>query len=417
MEGDARLWTRLRAITGSIRWRVTLAAVLVVGAALVTGSVAMLAFLHRESDNRIRSAARLRALEIAAVFQAGETPPSLAVEDEEEVLIQILDQGGAVVASSPNMAGRPAVARVEAGETTRVATTPIEDEPSIVAAEAASGPAGTFTVLVARNASDETTGDVADLLKWGVPLVLLVVGATTWRAVDRALTPTLDKLEAAQARQRRFVGDASHELRSPLAVVRQHAEVALAHPERTDTAKLARTVLDESTRMQRLVEDLLLLARADEGSIALRRAPVDVDDVVFDVAGGLRRSSAHHVDTTGVSAGRVSGDEGQLRRVVLNLADNAARHARSQVAFSLTEGTGRTRLCVDDDGGGVPECERQRVFERFVRLDDARTRDEGGYGLGLAIVAEIVAAHGGTVTVGRSPLGGARFEVVLPTSA
>jgi signal transduction histidine kinase len=417
MEGDAGLWKRLRAITGSIRWRVTVAAVAVVGAALVAGSVAMLAFLHRESDHRIRSAARLRAQEIAAVIRAGETPRTLAVDDEEEVLIQILDRGGVVVASSPNMAGRPAVAQVEPGETTRIASTPIENEPSIVAAEAASGPAGAFTVLVARTASDESTGDVADLLQWGVPLVLLVVGATTWRAVDRALTPTLDKLEAAQARQRRFVGDASHELRSPLAAVRQHAEVALAHPERTGTAKLARTVLDESTRMQRLVEDLLLLARADEGSIDLRRAPVDVDDIVFDVAGRLRRSAAHQVDTTGVSAGRVAGDESQLRRVVQNLADNAARHARGQVSFSLAEGSGRTRLCVDDDGGGVPEDERQRVFERFVRLDDARSRDEGGNGLGLAIVAEIVAAHGGTVTVGRSPLGGARFEVVLPSSA
>ncbi len=417
MEGDAGLWRRLRAITGSIRWRVTVAAVAVVGVALVAGSVAMLAFLHRENDKRIRSAARLRAQEIAAVLQAGETPRTLAVDDEEEVLIQILDRSGAVVVSSPNMAGLPAVAEVQPGETIRIASTPIEDEPSIVAAEASSGPAGTFTVLVARNAADESTGDVADLLRWGVPLVLLLVGATTWRAVDRALTPALDKLEAAQARQRRFVGDASHELRSPLAVVRQHAEVALAHPERTGTAKLAQTVLDESTRMQRLVEDLLLLARADEGTIALRRAPVDVDDVVFDVAGGLRQSSAHHVDTTGVSAGRVSGDEGQLRRVVQNLADNADRHARSQVAFSLTEGSGRTRLCVDDDGGGVPEGERPRVFERFVRLDDARSRDDGGNGLGLAIVAEIVAAHGGTVTVGQSPLGGARFEVVLPASS
>lgn len=417
MEGDAGLWKRLRVITGSIRWRVTAAAVAVVGVALVAGSVAMLAFLHRESDKRIRSAARLRAQEIAAVLEAGETPRTLAVDDEEEVLIQILDQRGAVVVSSPNIAGRPAVAQVEPGETTRIASTPIENEPSIVAAEEASGPTGTFTVLVARNAADESSGDVADLLQWGVPLVLLVVGVTTWRAVDRALTPTLDKLEAAQARQRRFVGDASHELRSPLAAVRQHAEVALAHPDRTGTAKLAQTVLDESIRMQRLVEDLLLLARADEGTIALRRAPVDVDDVVFDVAAALRRSSAHHVDTTGVSAGRVAGDESQLRRAVQNLADNAARHARSQVAFSLAEGSGRTRLCVDDDGDGVPEGERSRVFERFVRLDDARSRDEGGNGLGLAIVAEIVAAHGGTVTVGQSPLGGARFEVVLPTSA
>jgi signal transduction histidine kinase len=416
MEADARLWRRLRVITGSIRWRVTLAAVAVVGIALVAGSAAMIAFLHRANDDRIRSAARLRAEEIAAVLETGNAP-SLAVDDEEEVLIQVLDRGGTVVMSSPNMNGRPAVAQVEPGETTRVASTPIEDEPFIVTAVAARGPAGTFTVLVARTSADESTGDVVDLLKWGVPLVLLLVGVTTWRAVDRALTPTLDRLEAAQSRQRRFVADASHELRSPLAVVRQHAEVALAHPERTGTAKLAGTVLGESTRMQRLVEDLLLLARADEGTVALRRAPVDVDDVVFDVAGDLRRSSAVQVDTAGVSAGRVAGDEGQLRRVVQNLADNAARHARSRVAFSLAEGSGRTRLCVDDDGAGIPEGERQRVFERFVRLDDARSRDSGGNGLGLAIVAEIVGAHGGTVTVGTSPLGGARFEVALPTSA
>ena len=416
MEADARLWTRLRAISTSMRWRVTLAAVAVVGVALVAGSVAMLAFLHREHDDRIRAAARLRAEEIVAVLEAGDTPP-LAVEDDEDALIQVLDRAGKVVMSSPNVAGRPAVAAVEPGEASRIAGTPIEDEPFLVVAEAARAPAGRFTVLVARSAKDESTGDAADLLKWGVPLVLLVVGATTWRAVDRALTPALDKLEAAQARQRRFVGDASHELRSPLAAVRQHAEVALTHPERTDTARLARTVLDESTRMQRLVEDLLLLARADEGTIALRRAPVDVDDVVFDVAGALRRSSALQVDTTGVSAGRVAGDESQLRRVVQNLADNAARHARSQVAFTLAEVSGRTRLCVDDDGAGVPEADRQRIFERFLRLDDARTRDAGGNGLGLAIVGEIVAAHGGTVTVAAGPLGGARFEVVLPSSA
>jgi len=416
MEADARLWTRLRAISTSMRWRVTLAAVAVVGVALLAGSVAMLAFLHREHDDRIRAAARLRAEEIVAVLEAGDTPP-LAVEDDEDALIQVLDRAGKVVMSSPNVAGRPAVAAVEAGEASRIAGTPIEDEPFIVVAEAARAPGGRFTVLVARSAKDESTGDAADLLKWGVPLVLLVVGATTWRAVDRALTPALDRLEVAQTRQRRFVGDASHELRSPLAAVRQHAEVALTHPERTDTARLARTVLDESTRMQRLVEDLLLLARADEGTIALHRAPVDVDDVVFEVAGALRRSSALQVDTTGVSAGRVAGDESQLRRVVQNLADNAARHARSRVAFTLAEATGRTRLCVDDDGAGVPEADRQRIFERFLRLDDARTRDAGGNGLGLAIVGEIVAAHGGTVTVGASPLGGARFEVVLPSSA
>jgi signal transduction histidine kinase len=236
--------------------------------------------------------------------------------------------------------------------------------------------------------------------------------------VGRALIPTLGRLEESQSRQRRFVADASHELRSPLAIIRQHAEVALAHPERTDTAKLARTVLTEDIRMQRLVEDLLLLARADERTGPVRRAPVDLDDVVFEVAAALRQSSALRVDTTAVSAGRVSGDQAQLQRMVQNLAENAARHARATVGFMLREDpAGTTTLCVEDDGAGIAEADRQRIFERFVRLDGARARDAGGSGLGLAIVAEIVTAHGGTITVGTSPLGGARFEVLLPRPA
>jgi signal transduction histidine kinase len=232
------------------------------------------------------------------------------------------------------------------------------------------------------------------------------------------LIPTLGRLEESQARQRRFVADASHELRSPLANIRQHAEVALAHPERSGTEKLARTVLTEGTRMQRLVEDLLILARADEGTSPVRRAPVDLDDLVFEVAAGLRQSSPLRVDTAAVSAGRVAGDQGQLQRMVQNLAENAARHAKATIGFALREDpSGTTQLCVDDDGAGIAEADRQRIFERFVRLDGARARDAGGSGLGLAIVAEIVTAHGGTVTVGTSPLGGARFEVVLPSQA
>jgi len=418
MAAEPRPRRRLRAVGGSIRWRVTLAAVVVVGLALLGGAAGMIALLHRAHEDNVRTAARLRAKEIAAVLVAGQAPGTLAVDDDEEVLIQVVDPSGAVVASSPNMAGRPAVADVRPGSARRIDETPIEDETSVVVAEAARGPAGTFTVLVARTLGDGSTEEVAELLRIGLPLLLALVGVTTWLAVGRALIPTLGRLEESQARQRRFVGDASHELRSPLAIIRQHAEVALAHPERADTAKLARTVLTEDTRMQRLVEDLLLLARADEGTSPVRRQPVDLDDVVFEVATALRQSSPLRVDTTAVSAGRVAGDQGQLQRVVQNLADNAARHARATVGFVLCEqSSGKTQLCVDDDGPGIAEADRQRIFERFVRLDGARARDAGGSGLGLAIVAEIVAGHGGTITVGTSPLGGARFEVVLPSHA
>jgi signal transduction histidine kinase len=418
MAADLRSGRRLRAAGGSIRWRVTLAAVAVVGVALLAGAAGMITLLHRANADHVRTAARLRAQEIAAVLQTGEAPGRLAVDDEEEVLIQVLDGSGAVVASSPNMAGRPPVADVRPGKAERIEETPIENEPSVVVAVAAPTAAGVFTVLVARTIGDGSTDEVTDLLKIGLPLLLALVAVTTWRAVGRALLPTLDRLEESQARQRGLVADASHELRSPLAVIRQHAEVALAHPERTNTAKLAGTVMAEGDRMHRLVEDLLLLARADEGPVSVRRQPVDLDDVVFDVAAGLRRSSPLRVDTTAVSAGRVAGDQSQLRRMVQNLADNAARHARATIGFVLREdAAGLTQLCVDDDGPGIAAADRQRVFERFVRLDGARARDAGGSGLGLAIVAEIVAAHGGTVTVGTSPLGGARFEVAFPRHA
>jgi signal transduction histidine kinase len=284
---------------------------------------------------------------------------------------------------------------------------------------------------------------------------LSMVAATTWKVVGRTLAPVeairgevdeisadelhrrvpdppgddeitrlartmnrmLGRLEDAQARQRRFISDASHELRSPVASIRQHAEVALAHPDAVTAAELAETVLAEDLRVQDLVDDLLLLARADEHTLHLRRRPVDLDDLVFEEARRLREVTDLAVDTAAVSAGRVEGDIAGLRRVLRNLGDNAARHARSRISFSLAERDGSVVLVVDDDGPGIPEGDRERVLERFVRLDDGRARDEGGSGLGLAIVSELTRAHGGTVSLADSPLGGARVEVRLPGMA
>ncbi len=224
----------------------------------------------------------------------------------------------------------------------------------------------------------------------------------------------LDRLEQAQRSQHRFISDVSHELRSPVASIRQHAEVALGHPDHTTTPDLAGAVLAEDLRLQRLVEDLLLPARVDEGSIELRRREVDVDDLVLDEARHLRDVTALRIETVAVSAGRVEGDAMSLRRVLRKLGENAARHARQTVALGLVTGDDVVTVSVDDDGPGIPEEERQRVFERFVRLDESRARDDGGTGLGLAIVAELVTAHGGSVTIGRSELGGAHVTVLLP---
>jgi signal transduction histidine kinase len=452
---------RLRVTTGSVRVRTTVAAVVVVGLAMAVGGLVMVAVLRDTLIKEVRNAARLRGQDVAAVLaSAASGRGPLAVDDADALLIQVLDTQGRVVEASPNATGLPPLARLGPGGTAEIelpAGGLAEEGEFLAVATAADTPAGRRTVLVARSTEtvSETIAAVGGLLAVGLPLLLAVVAVTTWTVVGRALAPVeairaevdaisaaalhrrvpdppaddeigrlartmnrmLGRLEQAQARQRRLVADASHELRSPVAAIRQHAEVAMAHPDRTTTAELAATVLAEDLRLQRLAEDLLLLTRADEDSLALRRRPVDLDDLVFDEARRQRAASGVQVDTSAVSGGRVHGDPAALRRVLGNLADNAARHAAGRLAFSLAERDGRVLLKVDDDGPGVPEADRERVFERFVRLDDARARDDGGSGLGLAIVAELVAAHGGTATIGSSPLGGARVEVALPRLA
>ena len=165
---------------------------------------------------------------------------------------------------------------------------------------------------------------------------------------------------------------------------------------------------------QRMVEDLLLLTKIDEGTLALRRSQVDLDDIVLAEATRLRAADTGiRVDTRAVSACRVLGDEAHLERLVRNLTDNAIRHARRAITVSLYQ-VGDDAVLIDDDGSGVPMRDQERIFERFERLDEARDRDSGGTGLGLAIVREIANAHRGTVTVSDAPTGGARFEVTIP---
>ena len=196
--------------------------------------------------------------------------------------------------------------------------------------------------------------------------------------------------------------------------MRQYAEVAAAHPDRVAVTELAGTVLAEGSRVQDLVESLLLLARLDERSRQGSGRPVDLDDLLLAEASRLRGARTVTVDASKIGAARARGDEALLGRVVRNLVDNAVRHARSTVTLASWEQGGAVRMVVEDDGAGVPVAERGRVFERFVRLDEARARDDGGSGLGLAIVADAVRLHGGTVEVGDGAGGGARFTVTLP---
>ncbi|HKN50278.1 MAG TPA: ATP-binding protein [Actinomycetota bacterium] len=447
---------RLQQAAGSVRVRTTAAAVVVVGAAVVVAGLIMVALLQRSLASDVKASALARAGAAAVALVSGQDVAGIPVGNEDEEFVQVLDSRGAVVQASPRLAGKPAVVALSPGDVRRLKNLPqlSNDDPFLVVARAAGTPTGTFTVLVGRSLQsvNDASQAVTRFLVVGVPLMVVIVGLVAWRLVGRALSPVermradveaissrelhrrlpdplghdeiaglaktlnlmLARLEEGQLRQRRFVSDASHELRSPLAAIRQHAEVALGHPDGTTAAEVAGVVIEEEARLERLVEDLLLLAKIDEGSASRHREPVDLDDILFDQARRLRAMSRLVVDVSGVAAGQVSGDRGQLDKLVRNLADNAARHSRGKVALALDEGPGGVVLAVDDDGDGIPPADRERIFERFVRLDSARSSDAGGSGLGLAIVAEIAAAHGATVTAGDSALGGTRFTVRFP---
>ncbi len=306
-----------------------------------------------------------------------------------------------------------------------------------------------FVVLYAAPlaAVDAAQDTVMFYLMIGVPILIVVAGAATYVFAGRALRPVeairarvasmsekdlaervpvpaardevgrlaetmnamIARLEHAQKVQRRFVADASHELRSPLATIGAGLELLQNSDPGTVVA-----LRGETQRLGRLVDDLLLLARADERGLQPRRDEVDLDEIVEaerarPYEDGVRTEvRAEHV--------RVVGDRGQLVRVLRNLVDNAHRHARSRVLVTLGREGDRAVLDVVDDGPGVPAADRIRIFERFVRLDDARARADGGSGLGLAIVAEVVAAHGGQVWVEDAPGGGALFRVRLPAA-
>ena len=223
----------------------------------------------------------------------------------------------------------------------------------------------------------------------------------------------LTRLANAADRQRQFVDDASHELRSPLTSIRTMIEVELTHPDSADWGTIGRDVLDDTIRLQRLVDDLLALARADTAVAgSARREPVDLDEIVLREARRLRERTAHEVDTTSVSGAQLTGNPDELARAVRNLLDNADRHAASTITVTLDESDRAVTLTVADDGPGVPSGQRDEIFERFTRLEDARGRDQGGTGLGLAITHDIVAMHGGTIGLDDAP--GARFTARFP---
>ncbi|MEU1597844.1 HAMP domain-containing sensor histidine kinase [Streptomyces sp. NPDC005708] len=309
----------------------------------------------------------------------------------------------------------------------------------------------TYTVYAGVSLEEEqaTLDQVTKSLLTGLPFLLAVVAAVTWLVTRHALRPvegiraemaeitgsgdlsrrvpeprsgdeiarlarttnqTLAALESSVERQHRFIADASHELRSPIANLRTQLEVADAHPELLDTHDLVQDVV----RLQHLATDLLLLARLDAGE-SPAHARVDLADLIREEVAARAATDrfAPAVTLEGESLA-VTGSRTQLVRVLANLLDNAQRHAKGAVLVTAVVEGDDIVLTVADDGPGVAPEDRELVFERFVRLDEARSRDAGGAGLGLAIARDVVLRHGGSLTVGGDPGEGAVFRARLP---
>lgn len=448
-----------------VRWRATVAAVVVVAVALAAGTYVLLALTSDRIEDSVRDAAIARAESLETLITAGALEDPLPGRDPE-LFAQVVDASGAVVASDRAIAGIPAVANLAVSpgqqriETLDDILEGYEDEPEgledqgpyAVVALGVQLPTGPGGILVAGSLEDaaEAENAVLPLLGIGLPLLLILVGVVVWiltgralrpvaemsaeaerisaLALDRRLTPPaardelwelaatlndmLERLEAGTAKQRRFVADASHELKSPLAALRTIVDVA--ERDRSFDGAIIADLSAEIDRMQALVTDLLFLARHDESPVFDRAEDVDLDQVIAVAAGKQRGDDAVQIDTSGVSPVRVSGDAARLGQMMRNLIENAVRHAESTVWLESAESNGRAVVAVSDDGPGVPPAESERVFERFVRLDESRTRDTGGAGLGLAVARAVAREHGGDVRLGEPRHGGATFEVWMP---
>lgn len=453
----------------SVRLRITVVAAVAVAAVLTIAGVSLLAVQREQVTEALDASLRRQADDLATSVLIGfdvpgtSSPTVLANQSGDDAVVQLVDEAGQVVAATANsvdldpIGGAPGPS-VGSEIIETVDTLPVEDDRYRILSRRIelpdSGTAGNRFVLHVATNTDDVTG-VLDQLRRAlilvVPLATLVLSGVVWWLVGRTLRPVeairlrvaqlgsaqlsqrvprpgtgdeidqlastmnemLDRLETSSQRQQQFVADASHELRSPLTRMRAELDV-----DRTDGLPddLRSSLLEEIDDMAVLIDELLTLAASDAGSASITRRPLDLDDIVLEEVDAIRARSHVVVDAHGLGAANLEGDPGQLRRLVRNLIDNAARHATTTVVVELGE---RDRevvtLSVVDDGPGVPPEDVDTIFDRFARLDEARTRGSGGSGLGLAICRDIAERHGGSITVDADHRPGARFVVELPT--
>ncbi|WP_433272417.1 sensor histidine kinase [Actinosynnema sp. CS-041913] len=431
-----------------VQLRLTVLAALVVGLGLVVGGAAVATLVRDDLTGDAEELARQRAESAVPLFADG-VPAALPE------LVQVVGRDGAVVASNSGLGGTRLLALwPDADAVTGTSRLPDGERCAVagVPGTVAGRPVAVYAAASLDHVEDGVSATV-HAMAVVVPLLLIAVTLVSWLLVGRALRPIeairrqvseitgsrldrrvpepptddevgklartmnamLARMQADHDRQQRFAADAAHELRSPLAAIRARLEIGLAHPDRTDWVRLAQDVHREGARLSGLTDELLALARADD-------APdptgwVDLDEIVLGEIESVRSRGTVEVHLSPFSAVRLLGSPGGLGRVVRNLLDNAERHARSTVTAGLwLDRDGFAELVVSDDGPGVPEPDRDHVFDRFFRVQPARARQDGGAGLGLAIVRDIVERHGGGVWLADSPAG-ASFHVRLPVTA
>ena len=457
--GEVMIVIWLNPMRASVRTRSMVAAAVVMTVCLAIAGGVLLLVLYRSLETAAQKAAAARAEQISQQLQTDlprEVDPSLLVTDSQVGAVQIVDAAGTVLAASNGAPRSPLVTvSLSTGQARSVdqVEDPVTGSDYWVSARAAAVPGGTVTILVGadREPVESVVTRVGALLAFGCPVIVALVAVGTYRLVGAALGPVeairarvasisstdlaqrvpvpgtrdeiadlaatmnamLARLERGRAAQHRLVSDASHELRSPLATITTALELASGRPELIDNDLIDGSLLPEAHRMHQLIEDLLLLARSDEDAMELRRDDVDLDDLLQAEGSRLRGMGSIHA-VTHIEACRTVGDRAALARVIRNLVDNAVYHASSTVTVDCHPESGHAVITVADDGPGIPAEDRARIFERFVRLDPARTRSSGGSGLGLSIVEEIVRSQHGTVAVGDAALGGAVFTLTLP---
>lgn len=446
--------------TRGLRPRLAAVTAIAVIVPLLVGVFVLATLLQRSLTGSLMSRVDQQADAIAAIVaQDGVRPAALTdTETDPPMKAVIIDDSGKILLSSRVSQLLPLSDRRPHG-TERIVQNarhwwrPGDVDTPLIVSRGVRAPSGQHVIVqvaASQQPQHEAISTDAKYLLLGTPILTALAAALAWWVAGRALAPVdrmraevdaiesghldarvvvpeqkdeisalavtlnrmLNRLESSQARQQRFVADASHELRSPLATLQAATDLAALDPA-GEWPVVAPTVRIELQRMGALIDDLLLLARLDERRTSTPARAIDLDDIAQAEVGRWRSEQRVTVRYAG-SPTRARAPESTVQRIARNLVDNAIRHAAGHVLVTTTTDSKGALLTVDDDGPGIDSAERERVFDRFVRLDEGRSRGEGGFGLGLAIVRELARSSGGDVWIEDSPLGGARFAVSLP---